>query len=81
MKPAANSPGLTEAGYNKAGNPTARRRYNGGLQEDQQPRATEWRDYVEAMPGLVCCAQHVHAEDFLRILAGLLCQNNRWIFR
>jgi len=27
-----NSPGLSEAGYSKAGKPTARRRYNGGLQ-------------------------------------------------
>ena len=28
----ANSTGLSEAGYSKAGKPTARRRYNGGLQ-------------------------------------------------
>ena len=75
MKPAANSPGLTEAGYNKAGNPTARRRYNGGLQEDQQSGAARRRVYKEAVPSLVRCAQHLHAEDFLRILAGLLRQN------
>ncbi|HPV47011.1 MAG TPA: hypothetical protein PLD40_05445 [Kiritimatiellia bacterium] len=30
-----------------------------------------WRNHKEALPGLVRCAQHLHAEDFLRILAGL----------
>ena len=38
-------------------------------------------DCQEALPGLVRCAQHVHAEDFLRILAGMLRQNKRRIFR
>jgi hypothetical protein len=40
--------------------------------EPAAPRHRKVARLQKALPGLVRCAQHVHAEDFLRILAGLL---------